>query len=49
MRLKKSLSQIESDYASVFEKTINRKVPLNDDEHAALCFFVAAIDLPPEI
>src|SRR5215469_14705709 len=31
--LEKSLAQIESDYAEVFEKTIGRRIPLNEHEH----------------
>lgn len=41
--LEKSLSQIESDYASVFEDKIRRHVPLNTSEHVVLCAFVAAM------
>jgi hypothetical protein len=41
--LEKNLSQIESEYASVFEKTISRRVPLNKYEHVILCAFVAAM------
>src|SRR5579863_4393420 len=39
--LEKSLAQIESDYASVFEEKINRHLPLNAGEHLVLCAFVA--------
>ena len=41
--LEKTLAQIESDYAIVFEESIRRKVPLNQKEHAILCAFVAAM------
>lgn len=41
--LEKNLSQIESEYASVFENTISRRVPLNEYEHVMLCAFVAAM------
>jgi hypothetical protein len=41
--LEKNLSQIESEYASIFEKTISRRVPLNEYEHVVLCAFVAAM------
>jgi hypothetical protein len=41
--LERTLAQIESDYASVFEQSISRKVPLNQKEHAILCAFVAAM------
>jgi len=41
--LERTLAQIESDYATVFERTISRKVPLNEYEHAVLCAFVAAM------
>lgn len=41
--LEKSLSQIESEYASVFENVISQRVPLNENEHAAVCAFVAAM------
>jgi hypothetical protein len=40
--LERTLAQIESDYASVFEESISRKVPLDQKEHAILCAFVAA-------
>lgn len=42
-KLEKSLSQLESEYSSVFEKRIKHKIPLNDYEHIVLCAFVAAI------
>jgi hypothetical protein len=41
--LEKSLSQIESDYASVFDTKIRQKLPLDRNEHIALCAFVAAM------
>lgn len=41
--LEKSLSQIESEYALVFENTISRRVPLNENEHVVVCAFVAAM------
>jgi hypothetical protein len=41
--LERNLSQIESDYASVFEKKISRKVPLAPSDHLVLCAFVAAM------
>jgi len=41
--LERTLAQIESDYANVFEQSISRKVPLNQKEHAILCAFVAAM------
>lgn len=41
--LEKSLSQIESEYALVFENTISRRAPLNENEHFAVCAFVAAM------
>jgi hypothetical protein len=41
--LEKSLSQIESDYASVFDAKIRQKLPLDSKEHIALCAFVAAM------
>src|ERR1039458_8344765 len=41
--LEKNLSQIESEYASVFENKISQKLPLNRSEHMVLCAFVAAM------
>ena len=41
--LERSLSQIESDYASVFDAQIPQKLPLDRKEHIALCAFVAAM------
>jgi len=41
--IEKTLSQIESEYSSVFEKTIKYKLPLDDRDHVFLCAFVAAM------
>lgn len=41
--LEKSLAQIESDYALVFEEKISRHLPLNAPEHLVLCAFVAGM------
>lgn len=41
--LEKTLAQIESEYASVFEKKIKLKLPLDDYEHVVFCVFVAAM------
>jgi hypothetical protein len=41
--LEKTVSQIESEYASVFDKKISRKLPLDELEHVVLCAFVAAM------
>lgn len=41
--IEKTLSQIEGEYASVFEKKIKAKLPLNDYEHIIVCVFVAAM------
>jgi len=41
--LEKTLAQIESGYASVFENSISRKIPLDQTDHAILCAFVAAM------
>ena len=41
--IEKSLSQIESEYAAVFDKKIKNKSPLNNYEHLILCAFVAAM------
>jgi hypothetical protein len=41
--LEKNLSQIESEYTSVFDTTIKQKLPLNRSEHMVLCAFVAAM------
>ncbi len=41
--IEKTLAQIESEYASVFERKIKNKKPLDSYEHAVLCAFVAAM------
>lgn len=41
--IEKSLSLIESEYATVFDKTIKNKIPLTDYEHLILCAFVATM------
>jgi hypothetical protein len=41
--LERTLAQIEGDYASVYDRSICRKIPLNQKEHAILCAFVAAM------
>jgi Protein of unknown function (DUF4238) len=41
--LEKTLSQIESEYATVFDLKLSRKLPLNRSEHIVLCAFVAAM------
>lgn len=41
--IEKSLSQIEGEYATVFEQKIKNKIPLNDYERVILCAFVAAM------
>jgi hypothetical protein len=41
--LEKTLAQIESEYASVFDKKISRNLPLDGPEHVVLCAFVAAM------
>ena len=41
--IEESLSQLESEYSSVFEKKIRYKIPLNDYDHIVLCAFVAAM------
>jgi hypothetical protein len=41
--IEKTLAQIESDYAVIFEKKIKNKIPLEPDEHLTLCAFVAAM------
>lgn len=41
--LEKTLAQIESDYASVYERSICHRVPLDQKEHTILCAFVAAM------
>jgi hypothetical protein len=41
--LEKTLSQIESEYAAVFDKKIRHRIPLDDYEHVVLCVFIAAM------
>lgn len=41
--IEKKLSQLESEYAVVFDKKIKNKIPLNNYEHIILCAFVAAM------
>jgi len=41
--IEKSLAQLESEYAVIFEKKIKNKIPLNPYEHAIFCAFVAAM------
>lgn len=41
--IEKKLSQIESEYSTVFEKKIRKKLPLDHYEHIVLCAFVAAM------
>lgn len=41
--IEKTFSQLESEYSSVFDKKIKRKIPLNDYDHIVLCAFVAAM------
>lgn len=41
--IEKSLSRIESEYSSIFEKKIKEKLSLNNYEHLVLCAFVAAM------
>ena len=41
--IEKSLAQLESEYAEIFEKKINNKLPLTPYEHAVFCGFVAAM------
>ncbi|HEX5412374.1 MAG TPA: DUF4238 domain-containing protein [Terriglobia bacterium] len=41
--LEETLAQIEGDYTTMYERTIIRKVPLNQKEHVILCGFVAAM------
>ncbi len=43
--IEKTLSRIESDYASIFQAKIKKKLPLNNYEHIILCAFVAAMFL----
>lgn len=41
--IEKSLAQIESEYASIFDKKIKNKFPLDPQEHIIFCAFVAAM------
>jgi hypothetical protein len=41
--IEESFAQLESEYSSVFEKKIKRKIPLGNYDHAVLCAFVAAM------
>ena len=41
--IEKKLSQLESEYAIVFDKKIKSKIPINDYEHIIFCAFVAAM------
>jgi hypothetical protein len=41
--IEKSLAQLESEYAAIFDKKIKNKLPLEPEEHAVLCAFVAAM------
>jgi len=41
--IEKTLAQIESDYATIFEKKIKNKLPLDSQEHLIFCAFVAAM------
>jgi len=41
--IENSLAQIESRYASIFEKKIKNKLSLDNSEHVILCAFVAAM------
>ncbi len=41
--IEKTLAQIEGEYATVFEKKISKRIPLEDDEHLIVCVFVAAM------
>lgn len=41
--VEKTLAQIESEYASVFDRKIKNKIPLDNYEHIVLCAFVAAM------
>ena len=41
--IEKSLAQLEGKYASIFEKKIKSKLPLDNYEHIVLCAFVAAM------
>lgn len=41
--IEKTLAQIESDYSSIFDKKISKKLPLSPEEHIIFCAFVAAM------
>jgi hypothetical protein len=41
--IEKTLAQIESEYAVIFEKKIKNKIPLDAREHLMFCAFVAAM------
>ena len=41
--IEKTLGQIESEYATIFEKKIKNRIPLNRNEHLVFCAFVAAM------
>lgn len=41
--IEKSLAQLESEYASIFENKIKNKIPLDPEEHAIFCAFIAAM------
>lgn len=41
--IEKSLAQLESEYADIFERKIKNKLPLTSYEHAVFCAFVAAM------
>ena len=41
--IEKTLAQIESDYAVIFDKKIKNKIPLDSQEHLIFCAFVAAM------
>ncbi len=41
--IERTLAQIESDYATIFEKKIKNKLPLDSQEHLIFCAFVAAM------
>lgn len=41
--IEKSLAQLEGKYASIFERKIKNKLPLDNYEHIILCAFVAAM------
>lgn len=41
--IERTLAQIESDYAVIFEKKIKNKIPLSPYEHLIFCAFVAAM------